>query len=50
LAFEISVPFGARVGEAEINTWADGRRNLIFLYLKRFGLNRTRSAWGPLKE
>ena len=49
-AIEISVPYRPRVGAAEINTWADGRRNLIFLYLKRFGLNRTRSPWGPLEE
>lgn len=48
-AIEISVPYRARVGDAEINTWTDGRKNLIFLYLKRFGLNRTRSPWGPEK-
>jgi hypothetical protein len=46
-AIEISVPYRERVGDAEINTWTDGRKNLIFLYLKRFGLNRTRSPWGP---
>jgi len=46
-AIEISVPYRPRVGDAEINTWTDGRKNLIFLYLKRFGLNRTRTPWGP---
>ena len=46
-AIEISVPYRPRVGDAEINTWSDGRKNLFFLYLKRFGLNRTRTPWGP---
>ena len=46
-AVEISVPYRPRVGIAEINTWTDGRKNLFFLFLKRFGLNRTLTPWGP---
>jgi hypothetical protein len=36
------------VGEAEIHTWGDGWKNLRFLFLKRFGLHRTRTPWGGL--
>ena len=44
---EVSVPYRPRVGEAEINTWGDGWLNFRFLFAKRFGINRTRSDWGP---
>jgi glycosyltransferase involved in cell wall biosynthesis len=47
-AIEISVPYRPRVGEAEIHTWGDGWKNLRFLFLRRFGLHRTRTPWGGL--
>ncbi len=46
-AIEVSVPYRQRVGMAEINTWTDGRKNLVFLFLKRFGLHRESTPWGP---
>ena len=46
-AVEVSVPYRVRVGDAEINTWGDGWLNFRFLFAKRFGINRTRSDWGP---
>jgi len=46
-AVEVSVPYRVRVGDAEINTWGDGFLNFRFFFWKRFGLNRTRSEWGP---
>ena len=49
-AIEISVPYRPRVGEAEIHTWGDGWKNLKFIWAKRFGLNRTRTEWGPLDD
>ncbi len=49
-AIEISVPYRPRVGEAEIHTWGDGWKNLKFIWAKRFGLNRTRTDWGPLDD
>ena len=49
-AIEISVPYRPRVGEAEIHTWGDGWKNLKFIWAKRFGLNRTRTEWGPLPD
>ena len=49
-AIEISVPYRPRVGEAEIHTWGDGWKNLKFIWAKRFGLNRTRTDWGPLED
>jgi hypothetical protein len=41
------VPYRVRVGDAEINTWGDGFLNFRFFFWKRFGLNRTRTEWGP---
>ncbi len=49
-AIEVSVPYRPRVGEAEIHTWGDGWKNLRFLYIKRLGLNRTRTPWGALED
>ena len=46
-AIEVSVPYRVRVGEAEINTWGDGRKNLIFLFSMRLGLAKTKTPWGP---
>jgi hypothetical protein len=46
-AIEISVPYRERVGDAEINTWADGWKNLRFLYWMRLGLVRAKTPWGP---
>ena len=46
-AIEISVPYRVRVGDAEINTWGDGRKNLLFLFSMRFGLAKTKTPWGP---
>ena len=46
-AVEISVPYRTRVGQAEINTWEDGWKNFKFLFAKRLGINRERTAWGP---
>ena len=46
-AIEVSVPYRPRLGEAEINTWSDGWRNLRFLYAMRFGLRRAKTLWGP---
>ena len=46
-AIEVSVPYRQRVGDAEINTWGDGSKNLLFLYKKRLGLNREATPWGP---
>jgi len=36
-AIEIPVPYRIRVGEIKLNSWQDGRRNLMFLFRKRFG-------------
>ncbi len=36
-AIEIAVPYRIRVGEIKLNSWADGRKNLMFLFRKRFG-------------
>ena len=44
---EISVPYRARVGDAEINTWGDGLLNLRFLFTHRLGLTRSLTPWGP---
>ena len=49
-AIEISVPYRPRVGDAEIHTWGDGWKNLKFIWAKRFGLNRTKTEWGPLED
>lgn len=49
-AKEAPIAYRQRVGDAEINTWADGFKNLRFFYLKRVGLNRTRTPWGPLPD
>ena len=49
-AIEVAVPYRERVGEAVIHTWGDGWKNLRFLYAKRIGLNRTRTAWGGLDD
>lgn len=49
-AIEISVPYRPRVGDAEIHTWGDGWKNLRFLFFKRVGLHRTRTAWGALES
>ncbi len=46
-AIEVSVPYRIRVGQAEINTWGDGWKNLRFLFSKRLGLNREITDWGP---
>ena len=46
-AIEVSVPYRQRVGDAEINTWGDGSKNLLFLYKERLGLNREATPWGP---
>ncbi len=46
-AIEVSVPYRVRVGEAEINTWGDGRKNLLFLFSMRLGLAKTKTPWGP---
>lgn len=46
-AVEVSVPYRTRVGQAEINTWGDGWKNFKFLFAKRLGVNRERTAWGP---
>ena len=46
-AIEVSVPYRKRVGQAEINTWGDGWKNLKFLFVKRLGLNRESTPWGP---
>jgi len=46
-AIEVSVPYRTRVGQAEINTWGDGWKNFKFLFAKRLGINRERTAWGP---
>ena len=34
--------------KSEIHTWGDGWKNLKFLFLRRFGLHRTRTPWGGL--
>ena len=49
-AVERPIAYRQRVGDAEINTWADGFKNLRFFYLKRVGLSRTRTPWGPLPD
>ena len=36
-AIEIPVEYRIRVGEIKLNTWQDGKRNLGFLFRKRFG-------------
>tara|TARA_B100000579_G_C22846384_1_gene864666 strand:- start:3059 stop:3826 length:768 start_codon:yes stop_codon:yes gene_type:complete len=46
-AIEISVPYRERVGDAEINTWGDGWKNLRFLFSMRLGLARSKTEWGP---
>ena len=46
---EISVPYRARVGDAEINTWGDGWKNFKFFFAKRIGMNKTLTEWGPLE-
>ena len=47
---EISVPYRARVGDAEINTWGDGWKNFKFFFAKRIGMNKTLTEWGPLED
>lgn len=41
---EIGIPFSysQRLGEAKLNLWRDGFRNLLFLFAKRFGIPMTR--------
>jgi hypothetical protein len=46
-AIEVSVPYRPRVGLAEINTWGDGWKNFKFLFVKRLGLNKESTNWGP---
>ena len=36
-AIEIPIEYRIRVGEIKLNTWQDGKRNLMFLFRKRFG-------------
>jgi len=36
-AIEIPIEYRPRVGEIKLNTWQDGKRNLMFLFKKRFG-------------
>ncbi len=42
---EIGVPFSysERLGDAKLNLWRDGFRNLIFLFAKRFGIPMTKA-------
>jgi len=47
---EISVPYRARVGDAEINTWGDGWKNFKFFFAKRIGINKTLTEWGELED
>ncbi|HWG89448.1 MAG TPA: glycosyltransferase family 2 protein [Candidatus Thermoplasmatota archaeon] len=37
-AKEIPIKYKVRVGEVKLASWKDGRRNLFFLFRKRFGL------------
>ncbi len=43
---EVSVPYRPRVGDAEIQTWNDGMKNLLFLWRMRFGMRRELTPWG----
>ena len=43
---EVSVPYRPRIGEAEINTWSDGWKNLKFLYSMRLGFRKEKTSWG----
>lgn len=36
-AREIGIPYRERIGEVKLDTWGDGRKNLMFLFEKRFG-------------
>jgi hypothetical protein len=36
-AKEVPVDYRVRVGEIKLNTWGDGKKNLFFLFSKRFG-------------
>jgi len=39
---EVPIHFRQRVGEVKLSSWKDGRRNLAFLFKKRFSTSRTR--------
>jgi glycosyltransferase involved in cell wall biosynthesis len=43
-AREVAVDYRIRVGEIKLNTWGDGRKNLGFLFSKRFGKVRKERA------
>ena len=36
-AKEVSVPYYPRIGDIKLNTWGDGRKNLMYLFKKRVG-------------
>ncbi|MHB8584439.1 MAG: glycosyltransferase family 2 protein [Thermoplasmatota archaeon] len=37
-AAEVPIRYDARVGDVKLSSWKDGRRNLAFLFKKRFGI------------
>jgi len=36
-AKEVSVPYRPRIGDIKLNTWGDGRKNMMYLFRKRIG-------------
>ncbi len=36
-AKEVSVPYYPRIGDIKLNTWGDGKKNLLYLFKKRVG-------------
>jgi len=42
-AKEVPVTYKPRIGEIKLNTWGDGRKNLMFLFKKRFGMAKHES-------